>query len=229
MQKMKRTLVQSAVCAVLGVAALSAYADKDGYAIDSRSAVVKSGFGLCWRTSSWSKDKAIAECDPDLVPKQVVAAAVEPPKPEVQAPKPVPLAVPKKLETLTLNAAALFEFNKAVLKEEGKQALDAVAGVLLERKYEPSKTKIEVEGHTDRIGKADYNKKLSEERAASAREYLVTKGIPAEMITSKGLGFDEPVTKPEDCKKVLKNRKKLIECYAPDRRVEVEIYATVEQ
>ncbi|QDQ28040.1 OmpA family protein [Chitinimonas arctica] len=222
MQKMKRTLVALA----LGTVAMSAFAAKDGYAIDGREAVVRNNYGECWRTNSWSKDKAIEECD--AVAKKEVAAPVEAPR-VVEAPKPTPVPVQVKMETLTLNAAALFEFNKAVLKEEGKQALDSVASVLLERKYDPAKTKIAVVGHTDRIGKESYNLKLSEERAAAARAQLVTKGVPEGMITSAGKGFSEPITKPEDCKKVLKNRKKLVACYAPDRRVEVEIYATVEK
>lgn len=243
MQKMKQTLVQSAVLAMLGLGAVAAHADKDGYATDSRTPVVRSGFGLCWHTISFGKEKAIEECDPDLVPKKVAEVpaaaapkAVEAPAPVVAAapapavaPAPVKLATPKKLETLTLNAAALFDFGKSTLKQEGSDALTAVANVLLERKYDPAKTKIEVEGHTDRIGKPAGNMKLSEARAAAARQQLVDKGVPAEMITSKGFGSTEPVTTPEDCKKVAKNRKKLVECYAPDRRVEVEIYATVEQ
>lgn len=235
--KMKHTLIQSAVLAVLGFAAVSASAANDGYATDTRSPVVRSGTGLCWHTSSFSKEKAIEECDPDLVPKKAAPVAAPAPAPVVEAPAPVvvpapapvKLATPKKLETLTLNAAALFDFGKATLKQEGVDALNAVAAVLLERKYDPAKTKIEVEGHTDRIGKAETNLKLSEARANAARQQLVDKGVPAEMIVAKGLGLTEPVTQPADCKKVAKNRKKLVECYAPDRRVEVEIYATVEQ
>ncbi|MGQ5524319.1 OmpA family protein [Chitinimonas sp. PSY-7] len=226
--KMKRTLVQSAVLAVLGFSAITASAANDGYATDTRSPAVRSGFGLCWHTSSFTKDKATEECDPDLVPKKAAPlptpVAVDPP---VQPP--VKLSTPKKLETLTLNAAALFDFGKSTLKKEGVDALNAVANVLLERKYDPAKTKIEVEGHTDRIGKAAANKKLSEERAAAARQQLVNKGVPGEMITSKGMGSESPITQPADCKKVAKNRKKLVACYAPDRRVEVQIYATVEQ
>lgn len=231
MQNMKRTLVALALSAV----AVSAFAAKDGYTTDGRGPVVRNNYGECWRTSSWSKDKAIEECDAALMPKKAVAApapeapkVVEAPKPPMPAPV-APAPVVKKMETLTLNAAALFEFDKAVLKEEGKQALEAVAGVLLERKFDTEKTKINVVGFTDRLGKAAHNDKLSTERAAAAREALVAKGLPAAMVASEGKGANDPVTKPEDCKKVMKNRKKLIECYAPDRRVEVQIFATVEK
>jgi len=225
MQKMTRTLIAAA----LGFIAISALADKEGYASDSRTAVVKSGFNLCWHTSSFSNDKAIAECDPDLVPKKAEAAPVAPAAPVVEAPKAAAPAAPKKVETLTLNASSLFDFDKATLKDEGKDALSSVAKVLLERKYDPAKTKLEIDGHTDRLGKEAHNQKLSQERADATRAFLIEKGIPESMISAVGKGSAEPITKPEDCKKVMKNRKKLIACYAPDRRVEVEIFATVEQ
>ncbi|WP_374350931.1 OmpA family protein [Chitinimonas sp.] len=223
MQKMTRTLIAAA----LGVMAVSAMADKNGYVSDSRAAVVKNNFGECWRSGFWNKDLAVEECDADLMPKKV-----EPPKPEVKPEPPKPEVKPeppkKKPEALTLNASSLFEFNKADLKDEGKEALGAVAKVLLERKYDPAKTRIEVTGHTDRIGSQEHNAKLSQARADTTRSFLVEKGIPDGMITATGKGFAEPITKPEDCKKVAKNRSKLIACYAPDRRVEVGIYATVE-
>ncbi|WP_269533430.1 OmpA family protein [Chitinimonas sp. BJYL2] len=225
MQKMKRTLVALA----LGAVAVTAVAGKDGYATDTRNPVVRNNFGECWRTSSWTKEKAIEECDAALVPKAAPAAAPAAPAAPAEAPKAAPVTKQVKMETLTLNAAALFDLNKSTLKDEGKQALGSVAAVLLERKYDTSKTRINVVGHTDRIGKDAYNQKLSEERAASARAYLVEKGLPDSMITAEGKGETAPVTTDADCKKVMKNRKKLVECYAPDRRVEVEIYATVEQ
>lgn len=230
MQNIKRTMIQAVVCAALGVTALSAYA-RNGYVIDSSGAVVRNNFGDCWRTNSWKVEDAFEDCDKDLIPKKKEEPKVEAPKkeapaPEAAKPAPAPAPAPKKVETISLNASGLFEFNKAILKEEGKQSLSDVAGILLERKYDETKTKIEVLGHTDRIGKEAYNQKLSEERAAAAKDFLISKGVPTAIISSAGKGFSAPVTRPEDCKKVLKNRKKLIECYAPDRRVDIEIYAT---
>ncbi|MFC4158521.1 OmpA family protein [Chitinimonas lacunae] len=228
MQKMTRTLVQAAVCASLGLTAVSAMA-KDGYVTDSRDTVVRNNFNDCWRTGFWTKENAIPECDASLIPPAPAPAPAPMPAP-APAPEPTqtPAPTPKKMETITLNASSLFEFNKAALSKEGKDSLDAVAGVLTERKYDPTKTKIEVVGHTDRIGSAEYNQKLSEARAASARDYLVGKGIDSGMVSAVGKGFETPVTKPEDCAKVKKNRKKLIACYAPDRRVEIDIYVTRE-
>jgi outer membrane protein OmpA-like peptidoglycan-associated protein len=224
MQKMTRTLIAAA----LGVMAVSALADKSVYVNDQRAAIVKNSFGECWRTGYWTKEQANVEgCDGYVAPKQAEAA---PAAPAVAAPAPAaaPAPIKKKPEALTLNASSLFEFDKADLKNEGKDALTAVSKVLLERKYDPAKTKIEVTGHTDRLGKDDHNAKLSQARADVTRAFLVEKGIPDSMVVATGKGSAEPITKPEDCKKVLKNRSKLIACYAPDRRVEVGIYATVE-
>ncbi len=230
MQKMTRTLIAAAVC----LTAASAFAAHDGYATSATSAdtYVRSGTGLCWHISSFSADKATAECDPDLVPKQAAAVVAAPAPAVVAAPAapaaPAP-AAPKKIESLTLNASSLFDLNKSILKPEGEESLTSVSKVLLERKYDPAKTKIEVVGHADRIGKPAPNQKLSEARANTVRDFMINKGIPASMVVASGKGSSEPITKPEDCKKVLKNRKKLVACYAPDRRVEVSIYATVEQ
>ncbi|MBV1775128.1 OmpA family protein [Burkholderiaceae bacterium DAT-1] len=225
-----RKLARLAIGAALGTAAVSAFAI-EGYTTDSQGKIVRNAFGECWQTSSWTKDKAVEGCQGYVAPAP--APVVEAPKPApapapvVEAPKPVAPA-PAKMETITLNASGLFDLDKATLKDEGKQSLESVAAVLNERKYDAAKTKITVVGHTDRLGKADHNQKLSEARAAAARDFLVSKGVAGNMISSAGKGFSEPVTKPEDCKKVMKNKSKLIQCYAPDRRVVIEISAVRE-
>ncbi|MBV8467805.1 MAG: OmpA family protein [Burkholderiales bacterium] len=225
MHKMTRSILAAA----LGFAAVSAFAAHDGYADSSNGTVVRSNYGLCWHTNGFTPEKAIAECDPSLMPKQAAAAPAPAAPAVVAAPAAPAPAAPKKVETITLNASSLFDTNKSVLKPEGKEALDSVAKVLLERKYDPAKTKIEIDGHADRMGKADHNLKLSQERADATQVYLVSKGVPASMITAVGKGSTQPITKPEDCKKFAKKKAKLISCYAPDRRVEVSIYAAVEQ
>jgi outer membrane protein OmpA-like peptidoglycan-associated protein len=224
-------MTRSILAAALGLAAVSAFAGHNGYADSSNGTVVRSNYGLCWHTNGFTADKAIAECDPDLMPKQAApapAAAAPAVVAAPAAPAPAP-AAPKKVDTITLNASSLFDTNKAVLKPEGKEALESVAKVLLERKYDPAKTKIEIDGHADRMGNAAHNMTLSQQRADATREFLVSKGVPASMITAVGKGDTSPITKPEDCKKFAKKRAKLVSCYAPDRRVEVTIFASVEQ
>ena len=81
-----------------------------------------------------------------------------------------------------------------------------------------------VVGHTDRIGSAAYNKKLSERRAAAVKTYLVSKGIEANRVYTEGKGVKQPVT-GDKCKS-NKASKALIECLQPDRRADIEIIGT---
>jgi OOP family OmpA-OmpF porin len=79
-----------------------------------------------------------------------------------------------------------------------------------------------VTGHADRLGSAQYNPKLSEKRADAVRAYLVSKGVDASKVETLGFGKTLPVKScPEQ-----KNRKELIECLSPNRRVVVEIQGT---
>ena len=79
-------------------------------------------------------------------------------------------------------------------------------------------------GHTDRIGSDSYNKALSERRATSVKNYLVSKGIDAKRIYTEGKGESQPVTGTA-CDNV-NERSALISCLQPDRRVEVEVIGT---
>jgi outer membrane protein OmpA-like peptidoglycan-associated protein len=54
--------------------------------------------------------------------------------------------------------------------------------------------KLEISGHTDNVGKAEYNLELSQKRADAVRDYLVGKGIAADRLTSVGYGMDKPIT-----------------------------------
>src|ERR1700686_1413756 len=79
---------------------------------------------LCWRTGHWTPAMAIVECDPDLVPKPApgpAPAVTPPPPPPPPAPAPAPAATVQKI---TLATKALFDFDKADLKPEGKAAID---------------------------------------------------------------------------------------------------------
>ncbi len=166
---------------------------------------------LCWRTGFWTPAMAVAGCDPDLV-KVAEPQATPPAQPT--PPPPPPPAVRK----ISLASKALFDFDKAELKPAGKSAIDSEIIAKL-----PEISTIElvlVTGHTDRIGSDAYNQKLSERRAETVRAYLVSKGVPRDKIESLGMGEKQPVT---GNKCTQKNRKELISCLAPDRRVEVEI------
>ena len=219
-------LLMAAVVAGIGAAAQAQTPGVDlkgtvGYVIDQRGYVAKSGAGLCWRTGYWTPAMAIAECDPDLVPKAAPAPA---PAPAPAAAPAAPAAPKPAAQKVTLAADALFDFDKAVLRPDGKAKLDKLVEDLKGLKLEV----IIAVGHTDRIGTDKYNQKLSERRAAAVKNYLVSKGIDANRIYAEGKGEKQPVT-GNKCKKMgpeNRKNKKLIECLQPDRRVEIEVIGT---
>jgi OOP family OmpA-OmpF porin len=187
--------------------------NNDGYLFDTRGAVAKSGFGLCWKTTRWTPAMAVAECDPDLVKK-----------PEAAKPEPAakPAATPKPAaQKVTLAADTLFDFNKATLRGEGQAKLDDVIGKLKGIKLEV----IIAVGHADRIGTDKYNQKLSEKRAEAVKAYIVGKGVEPNRVYTEGKGEKQSVT-GDKCGKSDTKSKKLIDCLQPDRRVEIEVIGT---
>ena len=130
-----------------------------------------------------------------------------------------PTAAPRGplIQKITLETDVLFGFDKAELRPEGRQKLDEIADGLKDARVD----EIVAIGHTDRIGPDSYNEKLSERRAQAVKEYLVQKGVSDQRITIEGKGEQSPVT-GQDCSK-LKGRK-LIQCFEPDRRVEIEVF-----
>ncbi|RRO06537.1 porin OmpA [Pectobacterium aquaticum] len=135
-----------------------------------------------------------------------------------QAPTPAPAPV-VETKRFTLKSDVLFNFNKATLKAEGQQSLDQLYTQL--SSLDPKDGSVVVLGFTDRLGSEQYNKALSEKRAQSVVDYLVSKGIPANKVSARGLGKSQPVT-GSTCDSV-KPRAALIDCLAPDRRVEIEV------
>jgi OOP family OmpA-OmpF porin len=125
---------------------------------------------------------------------------------------------------VTFAADALFDFDKAVLRPEGKAKLDdlvsKMAGVSLEV--------IIGVGYTDRIGSLAHNMPLSQRRAAAVKDYLVSKGVEPNRIYTEGKGPNNPV---KECpnpspKGEIRTFKQLIDCLQPNRRVEVEVVGT---
>ena len=83
----------------------------------------------------------------------------------------------------------LFDFSKATLKQSSYKQLNQIVAVL---KKNP-KLKIELSAHTDNVGSASYNIKLSRERARTSTRYILSKGVSSKRITSKGYGEARPV------------------------------------
>lgn len=97
----------------------------------------------------------------------------------------------KKLETGSriVLRNIFFDFNKSTLRSESKAELENLYNVLVDN----PKIKVEISGHTDNVGTAAYNKKLSQDRAKSVVDYLINKGIPATRLTSMGYGSEQPI------------------------------------
>jgi OOP family OmpA-OmpF porin len=190
------------------LAAEIAHADA-GYLTDSRSTAVRSGYGICWNAGSASE--ANLQCDPPAAgPVAAVVAPAPAPIAAVAAPKPV-------AERVTLDADTLFDFDKSTLRPAGQQALDVFAAGL--RDISPEV--ISAVGHTDRFGSDTYNQHLSDQRAASVKAYLISKGIDAGRIATEGKGETQPVTKAGDCLGAKSTA--VVACLQPDRRVDVEV------
>jgi OOP family OmpA-OmpF porin len=151
-------------------------------------------------------------------PAPYVAPAPAPaPVAEAPAPAPEPVAPPPppaRFEKVTLSATELFGFDSATLQMP-QPKLDDIAAAL---QADPSITDVDIVGYTDRLGSSKYNHKLSQRRADAVRDYLVGKGVDAKRLQTHGKGEQNPVV--TDCKQ--KKRSELIECLAPNRRVEVE-------
>jgi OOP family OmpA-OmpF porin len=163
-----------------------------------------------------------AGCATQEAPKPAPAPAPAPQPqftPEVK-PAPVAKPEPKKPALVNLASRELFEFNKATLTNDARAKLDSE--VLAKLRDIGELRYVNVNGHADRIGTAQYNQQLSEKRAEAVRAYLVSKGVDAARVETFGFGKTTPVKSCPD----QKDRKALIECLAPNRRVEVEIQGT---
>ena len=142
-----------------------------------------------------------------------------------QGAAPVAPAAPEVVsKNFSFSSDVLFAFGKANLKPEAAQALDAANNEI--NALGLANPAIQVNGHADRIGKQAANLKLSQRRAETVANYLVSKGQNAANVTAVGYGSANPVT-GNTCDAV-KGRKALIACLAPDRRVEVQVQGSKE-
>ena len=96
-----------------------------------------------------------------------------------------------------------FESGKTVLAAGGKDKLEAVVEFLNNQ----GGVQVDVFGHTDAQGKDSYNQSLSEGRAKAVMEYLVSRGIAASRMTSKGFGVTQPISSNESAEGRAQNRR----------------------
>jgi OmpA-OmpF porin, OOP family len=157
----------------------------------------------------------IQEPKPAPKPAPVSAPAPAPtlepePAPPPPAPKPAPKPDAKPTpvaDKVTFAADVLFDFDKAVIKPEGKSKLDDLANKVRGINLEV----VIAIGHADSIGSDAYNQKLSVRRAESVKAYLVSKGIEPNRIYTEGRGEKQPVADNKTNSGRAKNRRTEIE------------------
>lgn len=206
MKNIMRSISSSMLVATLSVTAIPAYAaEATGYVGNQTDNMTRTGSGTCLHTGRWSEENAIAECDPEIVAARdaVAVAAVE---------------VVIRRNPVRLEADTLFGFDDAMLTSDGKAILDDLAGTLNSGSMQDQR--LTVTGYTDRIGPESYNIGLSERRAQAVRDYLVSRGIAADLIQTAGMGAANPVV---DC--AGQRGPAAVECLAPNRRTEIEFSA----
>ena len=159
-------------------------------------------------------EKPAPQPAPPPAPKPAPPPEPKPRAPEPEKPKPAPEKPKPVAEKVTFAADVLFDFDKAVIKPEGKSKLDDISnkakGVNLEV--------VIAIGHADSIGSDAYNQRLSVRRAESVKAYLVSRGIEANRVYTEGKGEKQPVAdnKTKDGR-------------AKNRRVEIEVIGTRKQ
>jgi OOP family OmpA-OmpF porin len=172
---------------------------------------------LCWRNANWTPATAHPDCDGALKAPPPPPAVAPPPAPRVApppapvAPPPPPAVVAPVSEKVTFAADAFFDFDKSVLKPEGKAKLDDLVGKMGGINLEV----IIAVGHTDAIGGDGYNQKLSVKRSDAVKNYLVSKGVEKNRVYTEGKGEKQPVAD-----------NKTTEGRAKNRRVEIEVVGT---
>jgi OOP family OmpA-OmpF porin len=167
----------------LAFAAISATGVASAQTVDnwkngSNELIWKNGSNeLCWQNNFWTPATAAAEC---------VKKSGQP-----------------MSDKVSIKAEALFDFDKAIVKPEGRKLLDQVVG----RAQAVNLETIIAIGHTDSIGSDAYNQALSVRRAEAVKAYLVTKGVAANRITASGKGKSQPVADNRTAAGREKNRR----------------------
>jgi len=173
---------------------------------------------LCWRDANWTPATAAVGCDGAIVAPKAAAPAPAPAPAPVAAPAPAapkvaaaPAPAPVAAAKVSYAADAFFDFDKSVLKPEGKAKLDDLVSKVKAINLEV----IIAVGHADATGADDYNQKLSVKRSEAVKAYLVSKGIEKNRVYTEGKGEKQPVADNKTSAGRSKNR-----------RVEVEVVGT---
>jgi len=209
LNKLAMLIATAALASAAGAQTVDNWVAADGTAVKNGTSE------LCWRNNFWTPATAAKGCDGEIVAAVAAAPVAPAPAPMVApasvaapvAPAPAPVAAAK----VTFASDAFFDFNKSVLKPEGKAKLDDLVTKVKDINLEV----IIAVGHTDSVGGEAYNQKLSISRAEAVKAYLVSKGIDQSRVYSEGKGELSPAADNKTSAGRSKNR-----------RVEVEVVGT---
>lgn len=162
-------------------------------------------------------EQLAADCLPPAAPAPMVMPAPVPAAPQPVSPQPV------APQPIALQARVVFNFDKHTPGEMRPQSRSELEALAAQLKQGVKVSGVKLIGHADRLngtGKADYNRQLSDKRARTVRDYLVSQGVDAALITMEYRGDAEQVAA---CPGPYQSRAALEECLLPNRRVQVEL------
>ncbi|WP_374710552.1 OmpA family protein [Massilia pseudoviolaceinigra] len=184
--------------------ALALRAEAENYRIDdalrSNGNTKLYSMNLVYKLGRPAASKPMPAQAPAPMPEATPAPAPAP----MPAPAPAPVPVSEKV---SFAAEALFDFDKSVVKPEGKAALDDLLN-----KLQGMNTEVMVTvGHTDSVGSDAYNQKLSLRRAEAVKAYIVSKGVETSRVYTEGKGESQPVADNKSAEGRAKNRRVTVE------------------
>ncbi len=140
------------------------------------------------------------------IPAPLLESAATPMAKSAPAARPVPVAALQACERslASLLAAEQIEFGSA------SDAISAKSAPLLDRLAKEARAcpgNIRIEGHTDNVGRGNFNRRLSDDRAAAVRAALIERGVPADRLQSEGFGATRPVGDNHTAEGRAKNRR----------------------
>jgi OmpA-OmpF porin, OOP family len=218
MKKLPLSLVASSLAFSFSAIAQDQLPTEAFLGAPSNGRVVMDTYGNCVRTTQWSPDKDIIGCGRKPAPVALAAppAPSTPPPLKPAPPAPVAAAAPaaappaaapiaaaapvaaaavaapqtKQMRTVTIGSDAFFDVNKASFRKEAQPELEKFAERV---RRVTSVEAVQITGHTDNTGAPDYNQKLSEQRAATVKDFLVKNGVDPSRITILGRGESSPI------------------------------------